>query len=105
MTEAPAVPLAEDAPTLGGEDIVFIADDDEDLLLEDEWQSDTIMSTDISTHLSQVELQLRLCYTCAVMLLVLLVLIALAWRRYGEAINEAAACREASQVRSGRKED
>ena len=77
--DPPAAPLA-------GGDVVFIGDDDEDLLLEDEWQTDSTTLSDATLHAGQIQLQLRLCFAAAVALPVLAVLITMAWRRFGEAI-------------------
>ena len=64
-------------------DVVFIADDDEDLLLEDEWQVAHSTVADVEVHAGQIQLQLRLCIAVAMALPALAALIALAWRRYG----------------------
>ena len=71
-------------------DVVFIADDDEDLLLEDEWQVETEPTANFQQHAGQIQLQLRLCILAAVLIPVLATLIAFAWRRYGAIISQAA---------------
>ena len=84
-------PLPAAVPS-GGEDVVFIADDED--LIEDEWQAES--TADVQLHTGQIQLQLRLCFAAALALPVLGVMIALAWRRYGakiyrSMIDEAAA--------------
>ena len=73
-------------PLPGGDDVVFIADDDDDLLIEDEWQADSSTVVDALSHSGQIQLQLRLCFAAVIALPVLAALIALAWRRFGDAI-------------------
>ena len=68
------------------DDVVFIADDDEDLLVIDEWQTESATTSDVELHAGQIQLQLRLCFVAVALLPVLAALLALAWRRYGAAI-------------------
>ena len=91
---------------LSWQNVVFIADDDEDLLLEDEWQTDSMTTSDMERHAGQVQLQLRLCFVAAVTLPLLAVLISLAWRRYRDAIQSATEEEEAeAEVEQDRKKD
>ena len=72
-----------------GSDVVFISDDDEDLvqLEQDEWQADsTAAASSVVQHAGQIQLQLSLCLVAAIALPALAALISLAWRRYGDAI-------------------
>ena len=86
---APAIPNEDPNAAIPNEDIVFINDDDEDLLIEDEWQVDSTTAIDVQTHASQIQLQLRLCLVLTLMLMVLAAMIAIAWQRYGGAIHKA----------------
>ena len=72
-----------------GSDVVFISDDDEDLvqLEQDEWQADsTAAASSVVQHAGQIQLQLSLCLVAAIALPALAALISLAWRRYGDTI-------------------
>ena len=87
-TRQQAMEPSPSTPTPGS-DVVFISDDDEDLvqLEQDEWQADsTAAASSVVQHAGQIQLQLSLCLVAAIALPALAALISLAWRRYGDTI-------------------
>ena len=64
-------------------DVVFIADDDEDLLDVDEWLTD---SKSVDEHAAQIHFQLKACILLSVILCVLCALIAICWKTYRKII-------------------
>lgn len=66
---------------------IFISDDDDDLVVEDEWgEADAPQDTD--KYFNIIQLQLRLCYGLLCALPMLAMLIWLAWRRFSDVINQ-----------------
>ena len=80
--------MGEPSSLAGEDNVVFIADDDDDLLLEDEWQTESDVGVrDPDLHTGQIQLQLRLCFAAALALPLLAALILVAWRKYSPAIT------------------
>ena len=82
--------MTDIAPSSTDGEVVFIADDDEDLLIEHaEWQQAESTTFADEVHVGQIQLQLRMCFAAMVLLPMLAALIALAWRHFGDAISRA----------------
>lgn len=81
----------ESAQPAPPDEVVFIADDDEDLLVEDEWQVEGTTAADMHLHAGQIQLQLRMCFGAAMLLPILAILIAMVWRRYADVIRTTSA--------------
>ena len=75
-------------PTSTPPTIVYVDDDDDEEFVDDEWAEGGAHGRDPALdNAGKIAMQIRLCQLLLYVLAVLAVLIALAWRRYGDVIK------------------
>ena len=83
-------------PVAGSSKIVFV-DDDDDQIVDDEWaETDSQAEDAAQQYAGSIRMQMRMCAILLCVIPILLLMIAMQWRRYGEAIRRRQAEEEAN---------